>query len=210
MRIKTLAIVAVATLTPFTAYAGSGCGGMKQAGDYHQMFKPAVRFHGGSQSGDVGLMKVGSYYGSSEKAYKTGSYGYSKPKSAHNNADIVDTAVASGSFNTLVTAVQEAGLVDTLKGDGPFTVFAPTDEAFAKLPPGTLESLLADKEQLTKVLTYHVVPGKVMSSDLKGRETLGTVEGSDIDSRSLRVTKADIVTSNGVIHVIDEVMIPQS
>jgi uncharacterized surface protein with fasciclin (FAS1) repeats len=107
-------------------------------------------------------------------------------------------------------AVQEAGLVDTLKGNGPFTVFAPTDAAFDKLPQGTLESLLSDREQLTKVLTYHVVPGKVMSSDIAGMKSLQTVEGSSIRSSTLRVTKADIVTSNGVIHVIDEVMIPQS
>ena len=131
-------------------------------------------------------------------------------KSAPAQPDIVDTAVAAGSFTTLVAALQAADLVGALKDKGPYTVFAPTDEAFAKLPGGTLESLLADKEQLAKVLTYHVVPGKVMSSDIDGMKSLNTVEGSSISTSTLRVTKADIITSNGVIHVIDEVLIPQS
>lgn len=131
--------------------------------------------------------------------------------------DIVDTAVAAGQFKTLVAAVQAAGLVDTLKGDGPFTVFAPTDEAFAKLPAGTVEALLKDKEKLTAILTYHVVPGKLMASDVVANSSLTTVQGQDlkvstddgvkIDSAS--VVKTDITTSNGVIHVIDSVVIPQ-
>ncbi len=130
-------------------------------------------------------------------------------------ADIVDTAVSAGSFNTLVTAIKAAGLVDTLKGDGPFTVFAPTDEAFAKLPAGTLDALLADKEKLTKVLTYHVVAGKVMSGDVKPGKvktvqgqalTLSTSGGVKVDNA--KVVKADIAASNGVIHVIDTVVLP--
>ena len=131
--------------------------------------------------------------------------------------DIVDTAVAAGSFNTLVTAVEAAGLVETLKGEGPFTVFAPTDEAFAKLPEGTLEALLADKAKLTAILTYHVVPGKVMSQDVvelssaktvQGQSvTIDTTEGVKIDGAN--VIQADIETSNGVIHVIDAVILPQ-
>jgi len=132
-------------------------------------------------------------------------------------ADIVDTAVAAGDFNTLVTAVQAAGLVDTLKGEGPFTVFAPTDEAFAKIPPETLEGLLADKEALTKVLTYHVVPGKVMAADVAGLTEAPTVQGSNlaIDTSegvkvgNANVIKTDIETSNGVIHVIDTVLLPE-
>ena len=139
-----------------------------------------------------------------------GSYGAKK--------DIVDTAVSAGSFNTLVTAVQAAGLVDTLKGEGPFTVFAPTDEAFAKIPKDQLDALLADKEKLTAVLTYHVVPGKVMAADVAGLKSAKTVQGSSvtIDTASgvkidnAQVVKADIVTSNGVIHVIDTVIIPSS
>ena len=131
-------------------------------------------------------------------------------------ADIVDTAVAAGSFDTLVTAVKAAGLVDTLKGDGPFTVFAPTDEAFAALPEGTLESLLKDKEKLTAVLTYHVVSGKVTSGEVVKLESADTVQGSSlkIDASSgvmindAKVVKADIKTSNGVIHVIDKVLVP--
>jgi len=131
-------------------------------------------------------------------------------------ADIVDTAVAAGSFKTLVTAVQAAGLVDTLKSDGPFTVFAPTDEAFAKLPAGTVEALLKDKEKLTAILTYHVVSGKVMASDVVKLSSATTVQGQDlaistkngVQVGSANVVKTDIETSNGVIHVIDTVLIP--
>lgn len=131
-------------------------------------------------------------------------------------ADIVDTAVAAGSFDTLVTAVKAAGLVDTLKGEGPFTVFAPTDEAFAAIPKADLEALLADKEKLTAVLTYHVVSGKVTSDQVVKLETADTVQGSSvaIDASSgvmindAKVVKADIMTSNGVIHVIDKVLMP--
>jgi uncharacterized surface protein with fasciclin (FAS1) repeats len=130
--------------------------------------------------------------------------------------DIVDTAVDAGTFNTLVAAVTAAGLVDTLKGEGPFTVFAPTDEAFAKLPEGTVEGLLADIPALTKILTYHVVAGKVMSTDLSDGMMAATVEGSEITVGTMdgvkindaTVTTADIETSNGVIHVIDTVLIP--
>ncbi len=130
--------------------------------------------------------------------------------------DIVDTAVAAGSFETLVTAVKAAGLVDTLKSEGPFTVFAPTDEAFAKLPEGTIEALLEDTDKLAKILTYHVVAGKVMASDVAGIDSAKTVQGGKlaIDSSSgvkindATVIKADIETSNGVIHVIDTVLLP--
>ncbi len=131
-------------------------------------------------------------------------------------ADIVETAVQAGSFKTLVAAVQAAGLVDTLKGPGPFTVFAPTDEAFAKVPKDALDALLKDKAALTKVLTYHVVSGKVMAADVKagkvrtvqGAElTLGTTGGVTVDNA--RVTAADVVASNGVIHVIDTVVMPR-
>jgi uncharacterized surface protein with fasciclin (FAS1) repeats len=130
--------------------------------------------------------------------------------------DIVDTAVAAGSFNTLVIAVQKAGLVETLKGEGPFTVFAPTDEAFAKIPADKLNALLADKEALKKVLTYHVVPGKVMAKDVVKLQSAKTVEGQSIriDTAmgvkvdNANVIKTDILASNGVIHVIDTVILP--
>ena len=131
-------------------------------------------------------------------------------------ADIVDTAVAAGSFKTLAAALQKAGLVDTLKGKGPFTVFAPTDAAFAKIPKAQLDALLADKAMLTKVLTYHVVAGKVMAADVKAGP-VKTVEGDDLTisiengrvmADKSNVTKTDIVASNGVIHVIDSVMMP--
>jgi uncharacterized surface protein with fasciclin (FAS1) repeats len=134
-------------------------------------------------------------------------------------ADIVETA-AAGNFNTLVAAVKAAGLVDTLKGPGPFTVFAPTDEAFAQLPPGTLESLLKpeNKAKLQSILTYHVVSGKVMAQDVVKLHSAKTVEGQDITIKAMNgrvmvdsasVTKTDIVTSNGVIHVIDSVLLPR-
>jgi uncharacterized surface protein with fasciclin (FAS1) repeats len=133
--------------------------------------------------------------------------------------DIVDTAVSAGSFKTLVAAVQAAGLVDTLKSEGPLTVFAPTDEAFAKLPAGTVENLLKpeNKEKLVAVLTYHVVPGRVTSEKVAGLSSAKTVNGQElrISSRDggvmiddARVTAVDIATTNGIIHVIDSVILP--
>ena len=135
--------------------------------------------------------------------------------SAANAKDIVDTAVSAGNFKTLATALQAAGLVDTLKGKGPFTVFAPTDAAFAKIPKQDLDALLADKAKLTAVLTYHVVPGKVMAKDVKAGE-VKTVEGSSLTVTTMggvkvdnaKVTTTDIVADNGVIHVIDTVVMP--
>ena len=130
--------------------------------------------------------------------------------------DIVDTAVSAGSFNTLVTAVQAAGLVDTLKGPGPFTVFAPTDEAFAKIPKEQLDALLKDKEKLRAVLTYHVVPGAVMAKDVapgkvataQGQSLNVDVKYGNVMINQAKVVKTDIVTSNGVIHVIDGLLLP--
>ncbi len=132
-------------------------------------------------------------------------------------ADIVDTAVKAGGFDTLVAAVKAAGLVETLKGKGPFTVFAPTDEAFAKIPADTLKGLLADKEALTKVLLYHVVSGKVTADKVVTMKSAPTVQGSDvmIDAsngvkiNNATVVKADVMTSNGVIHAIDTVLMPK-
>ena len=134
--------------------------------------------------------------------------------------DIVDTAVSAGSFKTLVAAVQAAGLVDVLKGDGPLTVFAPTDEAFAKLPAGTVENLLKpeNKEKLVAVLTYHVVPGRVTSEKVIGMRSAKTVNGQELKVTTknggvmidnAHVTAVDILASNGVIHVIDSVIIPK-
>ncbi len=133
-------------------------------------------------------------------------------------ADIVDTAVAAGSFTTLVAAVQAAGLVETLKGPGPFTVFAPTDAAFAALPAGTVENLLLpeNKDQLVSILTYHVVPGTVMSTDLSEGLTAATVQGGNVTItleggpkvNGAAISTPDVVASNGVIHVIDAVILP--
>lgn len=138
------------------------------------------------------------------------------PSVADTHKDIVDTAVSAGQFNTLAKALTEAGLVETLKGKGPFTVFAPTDEAFAKLPPGTLEALLKDKAKLTAVLTYHVVAGKVMASDVVKLSEAKTVQGQNVKIGTIggvmvndaHVVKTDIMASNGVIHVIDKVILP--
>ena len=135
--------------------------------------------------------------------------------------DIVDTAVAAGSFTTLAKALQAADLVDTLKGKGPFTVFAPTDEAFSKLPKGTLEDLLkpANKAKLRRILSYHVVPGNVTAADVVKLKSAKAVSGDAIDIKAsggsvmveeARVTKTDITASNGVIHVIDSVMLPEA
>ncbi len=131
-------------------------------------------------------------------------------------ADIVDTAVSAGSFNTLVAAVKAANLVDTLKGAGPFTVFAPTDDAFAKLPAGTVDALLKDIPKLTKILTYHVVSGKVMAADVVKLKSATTVEGSTVKidaTKGVKVNDSTVVTpdvaaDNGVIHVIDTVLLP--
>lgn len=139
------------------------------------------------------------------------------PAFAEEKKDIVDTAVAAGSFKTLAKALTEAGLVETLKGKGPFTVFAPTDEAFAKLPKETLEAVLKDKKKLAAILTYHVVSGKVMAKDVVKLHEAKTVNGKDvkIDATSgvkvnnAKVVKTDIECSNGVIHVIDTVLIPE-
>lgn len=137
------------------------------------------------------------------------------PKQA--TSDIVDTAVADGRFTTLATALTAAGLIDTLKGPGPFTVFAPTGDAFAKLPAGALDDLLADKEALTKVLTYHVVSGKVMAADVVKLTSADTVAGLPVSIKvagdkvmvgDAQVILTDIETSNGVIHVIDNVLLP--
>lgn len=148
--------------------------------------------------------------------------GVAMPSVAAEKLDIVDTAVKAGSFKTLVAAVKAAGLVDTLKSDGPFTIFAPTDKAFAKLPKGTLESLLKpeNKDKLTAILTYHAVSGKVMAADaakLPNGTKVKTVNGKEITVRNKKgvrinnatVIKADIECTNGVIHVIDTVLLPK-
>ena len=141
------------------------------------------------------------------------------PASAGANKDIVDTAVSAGKFTTLAKALQAAGLVETLKGSGPFTVFAPTDEAFAKLPAGTVESLLQNPDKLRQVLLYHVVAGKVTAKDVVKLDTAKTAGGATVDLtardggvmvNNAKVVTADVMASNGVIHVIDTVLIPAS
>ncbi len=154
----------------------------------------------------------------SAAAFAGDGMGYGAKKEAA-KPDIVDTAVSAGSFTTLVTALKAAGLVDTLKGEGPFTVFAPTDAAFAHLPEGTVEDLLKpeNKEKLTAILTYHVVAGKVLAKDVVNLTSAKTVNGKDLAIKAgaegvkvdnANVTKTDIETSNGVIHVIDAVLLP--
>ena len=144
--------------------------------------------------------------------------GYSESPAATAESDIIETAVAAGSFNTLAKAIETAGLTETLKGKGPFTVFAPTDEAFAKLPKGTVDALLKDKAKLATILSYHVVPGNVSSRDVAGMSSAKTVNGQQIAINAkgnkvmidkATVVQADIAASNGVIHVIDQVLMPQ-
>lgn len=167
-------------------------------------FQAATRWMG---AGMAGLLVAGAVH--------AGSHG-----DAHDHPDIVDTAAAAGQFETLVAAVEAAGLVDTLKGEGPFTVFAPTDEAFAALPEGTLDELLLpeNQETLQAILTYHVVAGKVMAEDAMGLESAETVQGQEITITTMdgtvmineaNVIQADIEASNGVIHVIDAVLLPE-
>jgi uncharacterized surface protein with fasciclin (FAS1) repeats len=148
---------------------------------------------------------------------KTGMYDAKKAEATKSTGDIVDVAVDAGGFTTLVEAVKAADLVETLKGEGPFTVFAPTDEAFAKIAKSDLDALLADKEQLTAVLTYHVVPGKVLAADVVkldsaktvqgGTVTIDTSDGVKVDGA--RVVKTDVMANNGVIQVINTVIMPR-
>jgi uncharacterized surface protein with fasciclin (FAS1) repeats len=160
------------------------------------------------------LLAVATVYGIGQYSAEA-----ARPASSGAEKDIVETAVAAGQFSTLATALGEADLVDALKGEGPFTVFAPTDEAFGKLPDGTIEALLADKEKLTAVLTYHVVPGRVTAKDVMKIRSAETLQGQAIHVKSCcasgtvqindaKVVKADIHASNGVIHVIDSVLLP--
>jgi len=144
--------------------------------------------------------------------------GYSESPATTSTSDIIETAAAAGSFTTLAKAIVAADLTATLKGEGPFTVFAPTDEAFAKLPKGTLDALLKDKARLAAILTYHVVPGNVMSKDVAGMSSGKTVNGQELSIKAkdgkvkvnkATVTTADIAASNGVIHVIDQVLMPE-
>ena len=193
-------LIALTTVTSFglagIATAGTGCT-MSKAGLQQAEVTPLTAMHGG-------------------QFIKTGGYG--KPQAAQ--PDIVDTAVSAGSFTTLVKAVQAAGLVETLKGDGPFTVFAPTDEAFAKLPEGTVENLLKpeNRDQLVAILTYHVVPGKVMAADVVKLEKAETVNGQSVTIKvvdggvkidNANVIATDVKATNGVIHVIDTVIMPK-
>jgi uncharacterized surface protein with fasciclin (FAS1) repeats len=192
----TSAIAAIFLSVPMLASAGDCNYSKKSAHNGQSMqgqYSPAVYQHNANKGG---FIKVGAH---------------------SKSADIVDTAVKAGSFNTLVTAVKAAGLVETLKGAGPFTVFAPTDEAFAKIPADTLNGLLADKEALRKVLLYHVVSGKVTADQVVKIKSAATVQGSDvmIDAsngvmvNNAKVVKADVMTSNGVIHAIDTVLMPK-
>jgi uncharacterized surface protein with fasciclin (FAS1) repeats len=156
-------------------------------------------------------------YGRTGYLMKTGMAESKKTADTAPTGDIVDVAVGAGSFSTLVAAVKAAGLVETLKGEGPFTVFAPTDEAFAKIDKAALDALLADKEKLTAVLTYHVVPGKVVAADVAKIDSAKTVQGGTISIDTsdgvkvdgANVVKTDVVASNGVIHVIDTVILPK-
>jgi uncharacterized surface protein with fasciclin (FAS1) repeats len=161
----------------------------------------------------------GAHYGYQKTSdlMKTGLHETKENAAAAPAGDIVDVAVGAGSFTTLLEAVKAAGLVETLKGEGPFTVFAPTDEAFAKIDKADLDALLADKDQLTAVLTYHVVPGKVLAADVVELDSAKTVQGGSvtIDASdgvkvdNAKVVKTDVMASNGVIHVIDTVIMPK-
>ena len=206
-----------------TAQAGDGCGtksGYGSASNWSAMpyapwpgYRPAMAYGPAVYNALPAYPAVADGPNGHARLIKTGMH---KDAAATGAGDIVDVASGAGSFSTLVAAVQAAGLVETLKGEGPFTVFAPTDEAFAKIPKEQLDALLADKSALTKVLTYHVVPGKVMAADVTKASTAKTVEGGSLSIDTTdgvkvggaRVVQADILASNGVIHVIDTVIIP--
>jgi uncharacterized surface protein with fasciclin (FAS1) repeats len=198
-----MATAAGAGLVAQAAFAGPGCNqaGMTPTG-YTSGYQPAIyQFAPGDPA--------------AARAYTAG-MGYVHSTRSDAQADIVATASAAGSFNTLVSAVKAADLASTLQGEGPFTVFAPTDAAFAKLPRAQLDALLADKDLLTKVLTYHVVQGRVEAAEVVKLSSVATVEGQPVKIHvgetvmvnNARVVKTDISTSNGVIHVIDTVMLP--
>jgi uncharacterized surface protein with fasciclin (FAS1) repeats len=198
-----IAAAAGAGLVTQAAFAGPGCdhAGMKSSA-HDNGYQPAIYQ---TAPGDR----------AAARAYPAG-MGYGDSARSAAQADIVGTASAAGSFETLVSAVKAADLVDTLKGEGPFTVFAPTDAAFAKLPRAQLEALLADQDALTKVLTYHVIQGRVEAADVVKLSSVETIEGQPVKIHvgesvmvnNATVVKTDISTSNGVIHVIDTVMVP--
>ncbi len=185
-----------------------------KASKYH--YAPSGMYHGhGSKWGhgygiNPHMMGHKSMHGYHMGMHGGGKGGYYKKgmKGSAEKKDLVDTAVAAGNFNTLVKALGAAGLENLLKGKGPYTVFAPTDEAFAKLPEGKLDELLADKEKLAAVLKYHVVPGKVSAADVLQAREFKTAEGQTLSVQQLDVAKADIETKNGIIHVIDSVLVP--
>ena len=199
---------------------GHGYGHGYGHGKHYWMPRHGYGYHHGKMYGKGGY---GHY-----PMWKMGGYGYGKPSyaspkmsetedPASSAKDIVDTAVSAGSFTTLVEAVKAAGLVDTLRGEGPFTVFAPTDEAFAKIPADQLNALLQDKDKLTAVLTYHVAPETLRAKDVVKRDSISTVQGQSLSVKAdetgvrideAKVTKTDIIASNGVIHIIDTVVLP--
>lgn len=174
--------------------------------------KPMYRGHGkpGYQQGyGAGSGYRGeAAYGGSTTPGKSASYGSRQSDGAPALKDVVGTAAAAGDFSTLISAVKAAGLVDTLKGDGPFTVLAPNDAAFSKLPKEKVAALLSDPEALKGVLTYHVIPGKLTAADLLEQGTAKTVNGATVNLAQLDVAKADIETSNGIIHALDTVLVP--
>lgn len=203
------------------AVAGSGCGNM--AGYHGQGYGNMMTYPGVNRHG---YAPVSAQMMSPMDPYPAMYWGSSQPKpvkiastepAGDAAGDIVDVAVSAGSFNTLAAALQAADLVGTLKGEGPFTVFAPTDDAFAKIPQAQLDALLADKEKLTAVLTYHVVPGKVMAADVVNLGSATTVQGGSlriatadgVTVEGASVIETDIEASNGVIHVIDTVLMPK-
>ena len=197
-------------------HGGYGRAPMKGYIQHPVMGYPVPMTHGHGYGKSHGKDGSCDSYQKSGYFKKTGMNQAKDTKAAAPSGDIVDVAVGAGSFSTLVAAVKAADLVDTLKGQGPFTVFAPTDEAFAKIAKADLDALLADKEKLTAVLTYHVVPGKVMAADVVQLDSAKTVEGDTIriDTSdgvkvdNAKVVKTDVMASNGVIHVIDTVIMP--
>lgn len=215
---KTFLPIAVSTLTlslAGSAVAGPGCGMYK--GNYRNAMMTYGMHHPYGMPRPYSTGHYGSAGYHATKGYGSGGYddqghggdgSHAAQPPVKAEPNLVEVAASAGSFETLITAVKAAGLAETLMGEGPFTVFAPTDEAFAKLPEGALEALLADKAKLTQLLKYHVVPGKLDASAVGGVSKFVTVEGSELPVANIKITKTDVMASNGVIHAIDEVLIP--
>ncbi len=209
MKTQLLSALALSVVASGEAYAGPHFGKMQHAYHVKPVYNSSLMTRSHGRPGKIYYRMSGMGHHADKMADMSGYGKDGQPVYTKHSPDIIDAAVSAGSFDTFLSAVQVAGLEGTLRGDGPYTVFAPTDKAFAKLPEGTLERLLADEDKLKKLLTYHVVPGKLMAADLVTKQSVDTVEGTALPAGDISVSKADVIASNGVIHVVNEVLTPE-